>query len=102
MSATVNHGHNGNGRLPDGTFGRNNKFALGNQYGKRVARIRAEIMKEADPLKIRRAVRKQMDLAVDGDRAALEFILSYAGCKPASDFLTEMRLLKLESEQQMR
>ncbi|MGD0540531.1 MAG: hypothetical protein ABSB33_03330, partial [Tepidisphaeraceae bacterium] len=94
MSVTANN--NGNGRLPDGRFGKGNSFSLGNPHGRRVARIRAAILRIADPRRIERAVEVQMKEAEGGDLEALKFILDYSGAKPPTDTLILMRLEEIE------
>jgi hypothetical protein len=69
-SPAADNGRDGAGRF---TFG--NRLGRGNPHHRRIQRIRAALMRAADPKEIEKAARKLVADAVAGDRLALAELL---------------------------
>lgn len=93
MNGPSRTGPNGRDRL--GRFGYGNKFARGNPYAKRTARLRAALFRAVDPAAMLRAARKLVEQAEEGDRFAFAELLDRTiGRTVPTDI--EARLQRLE------
>ena len=59
-----------NGRSPGGRFGLGNKYAKGNPHARRVARLRAELLRAVTPEDLRDVASALLNQAKAGDVAA--------------------------------
>ena len=64
-----------NGRSAGGRFGPGNKYALGNPHARRVARLRAELLRAVQPEDLREVVGALLTQAKSGDVAAAKELL---------------------------
>ena len=64
-----------NGRAAGGRFGSGNKFARGNPHARRVARLRAELLRAVRPEDLREVVVALLTQAKAGDVAAAKELL---------------------------
>ena len=63
------------GRVAGGRFGPGNKYAKGNPHARRVARLRAELLRTVTPAGLREVVRALLNQAKSGDVAAAKELL---------------------------
>jgi hypothetical protein len=65
----------GNGRGAGGRFGPGNKYARGNPHARRVARLRAEMLRAVSPADLREVIAALLAQAKAGDVAAAKELL---------------------------
>lgn len=65
----------GEGRQPDGKFGRGNRCAVGNPLGPLVQRLRVAMLKAVKPRDIRDIARTLLELAKRGNLEACRLLL---------------------------
>lgn len=85
-----------NGRDNRGRFAAGNKAARGNPYGRRAARLRAELFRECSPADFKAIVRALIAKAKDGDLAAIREALDRLIGKPTegADILARIDALE--------
>ena len=80
-----------NGRRDDGKFAPGWKGGPGNPYGKRTARLRAELLRCVRPADLREIVASLVTQAKSGDLAAIRELLNRVlGAPVASDILDRL------------
>ena len=72
-----------NGRDASGRFAKGNAGGLGNPFARRVSQLRSLIVEELADDDLQAIVRRMVDDAKAGDKAAAKLLLSYAIGKPA-------------------
>jgi hypothetical protein len=99
---------NGNGRRPDGKFGKGNTFAAGDPFHKARQDFRVRLIR-ATGERFEKLVTKLLDLAEAGEQWALQMVLHYAVGRDASEGSTLAPVLQqnnyyatLTPEQQAR
>jgi hypothetical protein len=85
-----------NGRDGSGRFARGNGAARGNPHARRVARLRAELLRAVSPQDLREVVVKLMERAKGGDVASAKELLQRL-LGPPTDLDLVQRLESLEA-----
>lgn len=98
-STTADNGNDARGagdkRAPDGRFAPGNKIARGNPHAKRVAQLRATMMRAVTQKDMRAIVKKLVELAKDGHvQAAKEILERCMGKSEAVDVLARIEQLE--------
>jgi hypothetical protein len=84
-----------NGRAASGRFGPGNKYARGNPHARRVARLRAELLRAVRPGDLRHVVVSLLNQAKAGDVAAAKELLQRLLGPPVElDLLERMETLE--------
>jgi hypothetical protein len=87
----------GNGRGEGGRFGPGNKYARGNPHGRRVARLRAELLRAVTPADLRDVAMALLERAKAGDvAAAKELLQRLLGPPVEMDFYDRVEALERE------
>ena len=93
MENTVPTGDNG--RAPDGRFGAGNRFATGNPRHKQTAELRSALFAAVSSKDIEAVVKRLVQMAHNGDLAAIRELLDRVLGKPSATDLLE-RVEQLE------
>lgn len=74
-----------NGRNGAGRFAEGNSFGTGNPFSKKVALLRATLIKSVTAGDVKKIIKSMVQRAQDGDTAAAKLILPYLVGQPATN-----------------